>query len=348
MDTAIPLNASASAARDPGNTPERGDWRTQLRDAVRHPEELLQLLELSSHDVALSDAACREFAMKVPHAFVDRMQPGDPNDPLLRQVLATNAERASPAGYGDDPVGETGAATQRPGIIHKYRGRVLLIVASGCAVNCRYCFRRHFPYGEHRNSQMAWREALDYIHGDTSIEEVIFSGGDPLVATDAQLAELTALVAAIPHVHRLRIHSRLPVVLPDRITEDLVKATTHPALQTVMVVHANHAAEVDHTVASAIGRLRDAGVTSLNQAVLLRGINDSVQAQADLARALFTAGILPYYLHLLDKVRGAAHFATPERDAAELVRELTATLPGYLVPKLVKEQAGAPSKTRID
>lgn len=326
---------------------DRGDWHAQLRDAIQQPQELLNLLGLTATDVGLLEEACHDFPMKVPRAFVDRMQPGDPHDPLLRQVLASAAELVSPADYSRDPVGETGAAIQRPGIIHKYTGRALLIVTAGCAVNCRYCFRRHFPYGDNQNSRMAWREALDYIRRDPTIEEVIFSGGDPLIATDAQLADLTDLVGAIAHVKRLRIHSRLPIVLPDRVTDALVQATTHPSLQTVMVIHANHAAEIDQTVAAAIARLRDAGVTSLNQAVLLRGVNDSVAAQADLAQALFEAGVLPYYLHLLDKVQGAAHFNVPETEAVELMHDLSATLPGYLVPRLVTEQAGAPAKTRL-
>lgn len=335
MDTAILVGS------------DRGDWRAQLRDAVREPQELLKHLDLKPGDVGLSHQACHEFGMKVPRAFVDRMQRGDPGDPLLRQVLATEAELLSHDGYNLDPVGEIGTAIQRPGIIHKYAGRALLIVAAGCAINCRYCFRRHFPYSDNQNSQMAWREALDYIRRNDSIEEVIFSGGDPLVASDAQLADLTSLVAAIPHVQRLRIHSRLPVVLPDRITDELVQAITHPSLQTVMVVHANHAAEIDHTVAAAIERLRDAGITSLNQAVLLRGVNDSVDAQADLAQSLFAAGILPYYLHLMDKVEGAAHYNVPESEGIALMRSLSATLPGYLLPRLVKEQAGQPAKTRL-
>ncbi len=326
---------------------DRGDWRAQLRDVIQRPEELLRMLELAPRDVGLSHAACRQFALKVTHSFAHRMRPGDPQDPLLLQVLASESELLSPPGYSRDPVGETGAAIQRPGIIHKYRGRALLVVAAGCAVNCRYCFRRHFPYGENRNSQMAWRESLEYIRGDDTIEEVIFSGGDPLVAGDEQLADLTALVGAIPHVRRLRIHSRLPVVLPDRVTDGLLAAIAHPALQTVMVVHANHAREIDDSVAAAIQRLRAANVTCLNQAVLLRGINDSVQAQADLARALFGAGVLPYYLHLLDKVQGAAHFDVPEHAAVELMRELSGSLPGYLVPRLVREEAGEPAKTRV-
>jgi EF-P beta-lysylation protein EpmB len=243
-----------------------------------------------------------------------------------------------------NPVGESGATIPRRGIIHKYHGRVLLIVSSGCAVNCRYCFRRHFPYNENQNSRQQWREALQYICADSTIEEVILSGGDPLVATDEQLRQLIAQIAAIPHVQRLRIHSRLPVVIPARVTDTLLDAITHTDMQTIMVVHCNHANEIDESVATALMALRRRNITTLNQAVLLAGINDTLETQLALCRRLFAAGALPYYLHLLDKVQGAAHFDVPESRALLLLTELSARLPGYLVPKLVREMVGANSK----
>ena len=244
-------------------------------------------------------------------------------------------------------MGECGTANPQPGIIHKYRGRALLMVASICAINCRYCFRRHFPYEQNQNSRREWREALSYIAGDPTVEEVIFSGGDPLIANDRLLAELVAQIAKIPHVRRLRIHSRLPVVLPDRVTEDLLDAIEHPNLQTVMVIHSNHGNEIDNTVGDAVAAMRSRGITVLNQAVLLRGVNDDAASLVELSEKLFAAGVLPYYLHLLDKVAGAAHFDLPEQHARRLMGKVSARLPGYLVPRLVREEAGAGAKTGV-
>jgi len=324
-----------------------GDWRQQLRDAIKDPLELLAMLDLEAGRTALDLRAGTDFPLLVPRSFAARMVPGDPGDPLLLQVLTSAQELATAPGYSADPVAESGDVLPRPGIIHKYRGRALLIVAAGCAINCRYCFRRHFPYAENQNSRVGWRASLDYVRNDTSIEEIILSGGDPLIAPDKQLAELVALIADIPHVQRLRIHSRLPIVLPDRVTPELVEIISPPGLRTVMVVHCNHAQEIDAEVGSAVARLKRADITVLNQAVLLAGVNDSAEAQVDLAQGLFRAGVLPYYLHLLDKVQGAAHFDVPESQALQLMQAISARLPGYLVPRLVREEAGAPAKTRL-
>ncbi len=322
-----------------------GSWQSQLREVVTCGEELLRLLDLQPEAVGLSAAAARDFPLKVPHAFVRRMRRGDPRDPLLRQVLASGEEMLAVPGFGDDPVGETGAANQRPGVVSKYRGRALLIVSGGCAVNCRYCFRRHFPYADNRVARGDWDAALAALARDPGIHEIILSGGDPLVAGDRQLGELVDAIARMPQVRRLRVHSRLPVVIPDRVTDALVQAITRPGLDTVMVIHANHAREIDADVAAANTRLRQAGITVLNQSVLLAGVNDTADALVGLSEALFAAGALPYYLHLLDRVRGAAHFEVGESQARALHREVSARLPGYLVPKLAREVAGAPGKT---
>lgn len=320
------------------------DWQQQLRNVITSRTELLRTLGLSVDEVGFADGADESFALKVPRCFVQRMRYGDPRDPLLLQVLSTAQEMLNTPGYNTDPVGEIGAANPYRGIIHKYHGRVLLIVSSGCAVNCRYCFRRHFPYSENQNSRQQWRDALQLIRDDDSIEEVILSGGDPLVATDEQLNELVAQIAAITHVRRLRVHTRLPVVIPARITDTLLDAITHSSLQTVMVIHCNHANEIDDTVAAALAAVRRRDITLLNQSVLLADINDTLEAQLALCQRLFATGVLPYYLHLLDKVQGAAHFDVPEQRARMLLSELTARLPGYMVPKLVREIAGAESK----
>jgi EF-P beta-lysylation protein EpmB len=306
---------------------------------------LLALLDLDPQSVGLSEEAAAGFGIRVTRSFVNRMQRGDPQDPLLRQVLASAQELLPQPGFDADPVGEQDHANPVPGLLHKYHGRVLLLVTGACAIHCRYCFRRHFPYDANRNSRETWDRALDYIEADSSITEVIFSGGDPLMASDAQLADLVARLARIPQLRRLRIHTRLPIVLPERVTKGLLQAITHPSLRTTVVVHANHANEIDESVRIALHTLRDAGITVLNQAVLLAGINDTLDTQATLSETLFDAGVLPYYLHLLDKVSGAAHFDVDASKAKTLHAQLGARLPGYLVPRLVTEQAGEPGKT---
>tara|TARA_B110000503_G_scaffold32101_1_gene52055 strand:- start:632 stop:1651 length:1020 start_codon:yes stop_codon:yes gene_type:complete len=323
------------------------DWQHQLRNVITSRDELLRVLNLSLDQVGLANGACEDFALKVPRSFVHRMRCGDPRDPLLLQVLSSPREMLDIPGYSRDPVGESGTTIPHRGIIHKYHGRVLLIVSGGCAVNCRYCFRRHFPYSENQNSRQEWREAMQVISADDSIEEVILSGGDPLVATDEQLQQLVAQIAAIPHVRRLRIHSRLPVVIPERVTDTLLDAITHTDLQTIMVIHCNHANEINAAVAMALTTMRHRDITLLNQSVLLTDINDSLEAQLDLCQRLFATGTLPYYLHLLDKVQGAAHFDVSEQRAQKLLAELTDRLPGYMVPKLVREIAGEGAKVGV-
>jgi len=332
----IPLRAQASDS-----------WQQQLRDAIRTPDALARALSLDVSQLGFSSRADRDFALQVPRAFVSRMLPGDPDDPLLRQILAAAAEDIVHPAYSEDPVGETGSANPVPGIIHKYRGRLLMTVASGCAVNCRYCFRRHFPYADNQLSRRERQQAVAYIAGDDSIGEVILSGGDPLIARDETLSELVDALSVIPHVHTLRIHTRLPIVIPERVTPWLLKAICRPGLSVVVVLHSNHPNEIDAAVTASVGRLRAAGITVLNQAVLLAGVNDSVDTLARLSAALFGAGVLPYYLHLLDRVQGAAHFAVEERRARALMGELAVRCPGYLLPRLVRESAGQGSKREL-
>lgn len=323
------------------------DWQHQLRNVITSRNELLRSLGLTLDDVGHANGACDDFALKVPRSFMQRMRHGDPHDPLLLQVLSSRQEMTEIPGYIRDPVGESGATIPQRGIIHKYHGRALLIVSGGCAVNCRYCFRRHFPYSENQNSRREWREALQFVSADDSIEEVILSGGDPLMATDDHLQQLVAQIATIKHVKRLRIHSRLPIVIPERVTKTLLDAITPARLQTIMVIHCNHAREIDSDVEAALTAMRRRDITLLNQSVLLAGINDNLEAQLALCQRLFAAGTLPYYLHLLDKVQGAAHFDVPERQARILLAEMTDRLPGYMVPKLVREIAGAGSKVGL-
>jgi EF-P beta-lysylation protein EpmB len=321
-------------------------WQRALAEAISDPAELLALLELPRELLPACREAGRGFALRVPRGYAARMAHGDPDDPLLRQVLPLAAELESADGFTADPVGDLKAMAV-PGVLHKYQGRVLLVATGACAVHCRYCFRRHFPYGEANPAPEAWRRALDYITADASITEVILSGGDPLVLPDARLSALAARLAAIPHLRRLRLHTRLPVVLPERVDEALLRWLKETPLQTVIVVHANHPREIDAAARRALAALKDSGPTVLNQAVLLRGVNDNAGVLAALSEALFDAGVLPYYLHLLDKVQGAAHFEVGEAQALELLTALQARLPGYLVPRLVRESPGAPAKVPV-
>lgn len=344
------MTTTTANAHDPAGArparPARPAWRRAMAEAVTAPAELLDLLQLPRSLLPAARRAAEAFGLRVPRGYVARMRPGDPADPLLLQVLPLGRELDEVPGFGEDPLAE-GAAALRPGMLQKYRGRVLLVVTGACAVHCRYCFRRHFPYAENAPGRGGWGEALEAIAADHGVREVILSGGDPLSVPDERLAELAGRLAAIPHVERLRLHTRDPVVLPERVDDGLAGWLAETRLQTVVVVHANHARELDASVRDAFDRLRGAGATLLNQSVLLAGVNDSVDALVELSEELFRAGALPYYLHLLDPVQGAAHFDVPEERARRLVGEAAARLPGYLVPRLVREVPGAPAKVPV-
>lgn len=335
-----------AAPTRPHPVPAPTGWRQAWRDAVRDPRELLDMLGLGHLAASLSDAAAAQFPLRVPRGFVARMRKGDPQDPLLRQVLPILDEDRIVPGFGLDAVGD-GDARRGGGVIHKYEGRALLIATGSCAIHCRYCFRRHYPYADDTAAAAGWREAVELIRSDDSIHEVILSGGDPLSLADHKLAELTDVLRGIAHIRRLRIHTRLPVVLPERVDAGLLTWLGSLPWPVAVVVHANHANEFDGAVDAAMAALRDAGVTLLNQAVLLRGVNDSVEALAALCERGHAAGVLPYYLHQLDRVAGAAHFEVEDAEALVLHTTLAARLPGYLVPRLVREIAGAPGKTPL-
>jgi EF-P beta-lysylation protein EpmB len=338
MITANPLSAKQN--------PTASDWRTLWREAIRDPRELLSLLGLDALAAQISDAAAHQFPMRVPRGFAAKMRHGDPGDPLLRQVLPVIDEELIVPGYDFDAVGD-GQAKGANGVIHKYDGRALLVATGSCAVHCRYCFRRHFPYGEETAAANQWRESLDYLKQDSSISEVLLSGGDPLSLSTAKLAEFTSELRTIPHIRRLRLHTRLPVVLPERVDASLLAWLSDLPWPVVIVIHANHVNELDASVAQATAALRDAGATLLNQSVLLRGINDCADRLIALSERLFEIGVLPYYLHQLDRVAGSAHFEVADERARELSEQLHAGLPGYLVPRLVREIAGAPGKTGV-
>lgn len=334
--------APASLGRDPAAS-SYPSWQQALKDAVRDPVELCRLVGLPAEYEEAARRAAHSFPVFAPRGWVARIRFGNPHDPLLRQVLPLGEELNWPAEFTTDPVGDR-LARRSPGLLHKYSGRVLLVTTGACAVHCRYCFRRHFPYSETPRGMQAWQEAIDEIAADSSIAEVILSGGDPLTLVDEQLAELTTRLAEIGHLRRLRVHTRLPILIPERVTGELLDWLGGTRLTPILVIHANHAAELDASVAAALGRLTGAGIRLLNQSVLLRGVNDSVAALAALSERLVDLGVIPYYLHQLDRVAGAAHFEVPEAVGRELMEQLRARLPGYAVPRYVREEPGAPYK----
>lgn len=321
-------------------------WQRELARAITDPGELIAAVGLGPEWLPAARAAARLFPLRVPRGFVGRMRRGDPHDPLLRQVLPLAEECLTVPGFTPDPVGDA-QAMRVPGVLQKYHGRVLLTATGACAVHCRYCFRRHFPYADANPGADHWRSALGYIAADDSLTEVILSGGDPLTLSDRRLKEFTDALAGLKHVKRLRLHTRLPIVLPERVDNGLLDWLGGVDLNTAMVVHANHANEVDNDVRAALKRLCESGIALLNQSVLLRDVNDNSVALTDLSEALFGAGVLPYYLHQLDRVQGAGHFEVDEARAKALVDELRARLPGYLVPRLVREVAGETAKIPV-
>ena len=338
-----PVDAWTDAPGDAAVRARPADWRRAWREAVRDPRELLAMLGLETLAGRLSRSAAEQFPLRVPRGFVARMRHGDASDPLLRQVLPLDDEERVLPGFVLDAVGDT-AAGVAAGVLRKYRGRALLITTGACAVHCRYCFRRHYPYAEQAASRDGWAVAVDAIAADPSIDEVILSGGDPLSLDTPKLAQLAAALADIPHLKRLRIHTRLPIVLPERVDDALVDWIDGMPWPVTIVVHANHANEFDADVDAAMGRLRATGATLLNQAVLLRQVNDSVDALAALSERAHAAGVLPYYLHQLDRVQGAVHFEVDDATALALHDGLSSRLSGYLVPRLVREVPGDTGK----
>lgn len=337
MTNILPINSSRLSDAIPS-------WKQSLADMLRDPEELCDLLGLEGADRMDVKAACGEFPLRIPRPYLARVKPRDLQDPLLLQVLPQAAELTETVGYVTDPL-EEAEFTPVPGLLHKYHGRVLVVLNGSCAIHCRYCFRRHFPYQEHQISAENWQQILQYIASDKSINEVIFSGGDPLTCNDKVLAKRCADLADIAHVNTLRLHTRLPIMIPKRIDEACLSWMERTRLRIVMVIHCNHAQEIDIEVGVALDRLATAGVMLLNQSVLLRGINDNVEVLEALSRRLFECRVLPYYLHLLDKVQGAAHFDVDEIEAGRLRDALSTRVAGYLVPKFVRELANEESKT---
>ncbi len=321
-------------------------WQTALANTIKDPEELLSQLGLSGHLATVGDDIIKQFPLRVTQSYINKMRYGDPDDPLLRQVFPLIDENTTVDNFVTDPVGDHLAVTG-PGVLQKYHGRALLLTTGACAIHCRYCFRRHFPYSDSSPLASQWQDTLDSITNDKSINEIILSGGDPLALTDNKLKQLIADIENINHIKRLRIHTRLPIVLPERIDKHLLQWVTETRLKVVMVIHANHANELDQEVEDALNKLSSAGCQLLNQSVLLKGINDSAESLSDLSERLSEVDVIPYYLHLLDRVAGASHFEVAEQRGVELIKQLRKLLPGYLVPRLVREEQGEASKTII-
>jgi EF-P beta-lysylation protein EpmB len=343
----VPTALDGPAPENPGPPV---DWRSAMKRSIRCSVQLRRELGLAGagEGGAASVAAERSFPTFVPREYLARIRPGDPDDPLLKQVLPVPSEDEAAEGFSSDPVGDLHAMAA-PGVLHKYDGRSLLVTTGACGIHCRYCFRREFPYSlSHASPRSdAWHAAIDYLRARPDVEEVLLSGGDPLTLTDSKLEELVTAIDAIDHVRRLRIHSRMPVVIPQRVTRELVELLSRSRFAVWFVVHINHPNELDEAVAGGLSMLVDAGIPVLNQAVLLHGVNDDAATLAELCRRLIDLRVQPYYLHQLDPVRGAAHFDVPVSQGQRIIEQLRRTLPGYAVPSYVVERPGAPSKTPL-
>jgi len=326
--------------------PRTADWKNALATAVRDPAELLALLDLPTSLLPAARQAAQQFPLRIPRSYLSRMQKGVIGDPLLRQVLPLEEELQEVSGFTTDPVGDLNASTT-PGVLHKYHGRVLLTTTGACAVHCRYCFRRHFPYAEENPGKRNWQEVVDYLQQHPEVEELILSGGDPLMLDTPQLQALTDRLQQLPQLKRLRIHTRLPIVLPERIDHELLTWIEGLPWQLVLVVHCNHPQELDREVTTALSLLHRRDIVLLNQSVLLKGINDDADTLQRLHETLFEHHVMPYYLHLLDRVSGAAHHEVEEQVAQTIMSRLRAHSAGYLVPTLVREVEGHPNKLPV-
>ena len=344
--TQATLTSGEGEPSGPHSTTLQPSWQQHMKQAIRDPLELCQQLGLPLSLVPDARDAASSFPLFAPRPFVSRMQHGNPYDPLLRQLLPIRDELVETPGFTADPLAEH-ASQGAHGLLQKYHGRALLVTTGACAIHCRYCFRRHFPYHESSAAGGEWQPAIDQLAADESIEEVILSGGDPLTLVDSQLEQLVDHLQEIPHLKQIRIHTRLPIMIPSRVCDSLLGWLTNTRLQPIMVIHANHAQELDGEVAEALGRLAEAGLLLLNQSVLLAGVNDNATTLADLSRRLIELRVLPYYLHQLDRVRGAAHFEVSTERGCEIIEQLAAILPGYGVPRYVRESPGYAGKVPI-
>ena len=324
---------------------QHSSWKKTLQKVISDPHELLSKLNIEDNSL-ISKQENGNFPLRIPPGYLSRIKKNNPEDPLLKQVLPSVEEEYDKAGFTRDPLNEINGQVS-PGMLLKYQGRVLLLITGACAINCRYCFRRHFPYSESNPSGENLKKTIKFLQKETSVTEIILSGGDPLSVSDERLLNLVSLLSDIPHIKRLRIHTRYPVVVPERINDKFLRWLTATRLQAVIVLHVNHANELDNSVRQAMNKLKNNNIPLFNQSVLLKGVNDSVHALVKLSETLFSYGIIPYYVHLLDPVAGASHFEVTEADARLLMGGMQKQLPGYLVPRLIREDVDAPYKTII-
>ena len=322
-------------------TADGNSWQQEMKQAIRSSRALCEFLNIPAEAIHTEE---NEFPVFVPRSFAARMKSGDAQDPLFLQVVAQAVESMATEGFDSDPNNES-EAVLAAGVLQKYSSRALLISTGACAVHCRYCFRRHYPYSESPAGLEQWRPSLKVIAKDSNMEEVILSGGDPLILPDHVIGQLLNALADIPHVKHVRFHTRTPVVLASRITTSLIRQLQSTRLKVWFVIHSNHANELDGEVLTGLSKLQQIGIPVLNQAVLLRGVNDDEETLYDLCKRLIDAQITPYYLHQLDEVAGAAHFHVAKSRGIELISALRKRLPGYAVPRYVKELAGERSKT---
>ena len=334
-----------------GSMVEPVSWQLAMKRAIRSGSELRKTVGLPPDPAEDLDAAGklageRDFPTFAPLEYISRIRPGDAEDPLLRQILPVTDEQTEKSGFGADPVGDLNSLVS-PGVLHKYEGRALILTTAACGIHCRYCFRREFPYREAGSRQNDWLPSIEYIEQHPDIEEVILSGGDPLTTSDEKFQELMSALEKIHHLKRLRIHSRMPVVIPQRVTGQLLDMLSSSRLATWMVIHANHPHELSDSVLSGMGAMIDAGIPVLNQSVLLRGVNDRSETLIELCRLLVNHRIQPYYLHQLDRVRGATHFEVPIETGMKIIEDLRSELPGFAVPQYVVEKPGEKSKSPI-
>ncbi len=346
----IPRNLSENQCQNHSEKPTESQNQTKSKVQVgthfTDPVNLLEQLDLSPEQMQFSPQANQDFQFKVPKAYVDKIQKGNPKDPLLLQIFPVQQELEYKQGYSRDPLAEAQSLFQ-PGLLQKYDGRALLLVTPACTINCRYCFRRHYPYDDKGHFWTQINNNIQLINQDDSINEVILSGGDPLSLSNERLAALFHSLEAIPHLKRIRIHSRFPVVEPNRIDDEFLEILASSHLQIIMVLHINHTQEIGTDSKVSLEKLHNQKTILLNQSVLLRGVNDDVDILRQLSEILIENHIIPYYLHMLDRVQGSAHFEVSDEDAVQIHQQLRGVLSGYMLPQLVREIAGEKSKFPI-
>ena len=330
---------------------QNSPWQQQLKNTVNNIQELCSELDLDYNTLKHGRLNLQpKFPLKVSRYYLNKINKNNLNDPLLLQILPQVEELKSAPNFCHDPLEEE-KYTKVPGLIHKYHNRVLLTVTGACGIHCRYCFRQNFPYENNILAQKERDLQLDYIIKNININEVILSGGDPLCVNNKYLDLLLSSLTSIPHIKTIRFHSRMPIVIPDRIDEELIEILNryinNQHVNIVLVTHCNHPDELDEHIKNKMALLKNIGITILNQSVLLKNINDNAKTLVDLSHKLFECHILPYYLHLLDPVTGTSHYEVKHSNAKLLIKEVSSKLSGYLVPKLVQEIAGMPSKTLV-